>query len=123
MKQTIRITESELRSMIQEAVSDAIEGEETSPADRLGNLRKQSRTYRGHDSNPNKMNKTFNRGMGSLEFIQIIPEENVLLVNKNLAKRRDIERIEQAFPEYKIEMVSLGYPDYYFKGLSSMRGK
>lgn len=69
------------------------------------------------------MNKTFNRGMGSLEFIQIIPEENVLLVNKNLAKKRDIERIQQAFPEYKIEMVSLGYPDYYSKGLSQMRGK
>ena len=121
MKRTIRLTESELRNMIQEAVSDAIEGEEMSPADRLDNLRKQSRTYFGHDSNPNKMEKSFNRGMGRLEFIQIIPEENVLLVNKLLAKRRDMERIEQAFPEYKIEMVELGYPDYYTKGLSAMR--
>ena len=67
------------------------------------------------------MNKTFNSGMGSLEFIQIILDENVLLVNKLLAKKRDLERIKQAFPEYEIEMVELGYPDYYFKGLRSMR--
>lgn len=84
-------------------------------------LRKQSKTYRNHDSNKLKLCKIFNKGNGILEFIEVIPKENVILVNKLLAKEKDIERIKEIFDDYKIEYVSLGYPDYYFHTLSSMR--
>lgn len=121
MKQTIRIKESQLTQVIREAVEKVLNEYEHNPE--IDSLKKMSRTYKYHDYDPNKMKKTFNRGMGSLEFIQMIPDEHVLLVNEILAKPRDMERIRQCFPDWKLETVSLGYPDYYFHGLSGMRNK
>lgn len=56
-----------------------------------------------------------------LEFLQIIPDEMVILVNMIIAKPKDLQRIKAAFPEYTLEFVKLSYADEYNKGLSDMR--
>ena len=120
MKRKIKLSESKLNRIITESIKQVLINESSPEID---NLKKQSRTYGSHASDPNIMTKTFNRGMGKLDFIQMIPEENVLLVNKMLARPKDMERIKECFPEWTIEYVSLGYPDWYFNSLKTMRGK
>ena len=82
------------------------------------------RIYRYNDLYKSQANKVFNRGMGSLAFVNFLVDEKVILVNKVLANKRDIEIIQTNFPEWKIEFVSLGYPDWYeTKNLKACRGK
>lgn len=118
-KQIVRLTEGDLHRIVKESVNKIL----TEASPEIDNLKRQSRTYLHHESNPNIMKKSFNRGMGALDFIQMLPDEKVLLVNKILAKPKDIDRIQQCFPEWTIEYVELGYPDYYFKSLKGMRNK
>ena len=68
-----------------------------------------------------QVNKTFNHGQGSLAFAQFIDSKKIILVNKLLANKKDIEIIESNFPDWKIQFVELGYPDWYnIKLLSQM---
>lgn len=88
-------------------------------------LVKMKRSYHwSYNGVPNQIHKTFNRGMGSLALFELIPEEKVLLVNKVLANKKDYENAKFCLPEYTIENVELGYPDWYFKSsLKSCRKK
>lgn len=82
------------------------------------------RVYRYNDLYASQADKVFNRGMGSLAFVNFLIDEKTILVNKVLANKRDIELIKNNFPEWKIEFVSLGYPDWYdTKNLKACRGK
>ena len=121
MKNTVKLNESQLRKIVAESVKKVLN--EMNPE--LEPLSKMSGSYHPNmDMQPNVLDKTFNRGNGSLAFVEIIPDEKVLLVNKSIANKRDMERIQQCFPEYKVEEVSLGYPDWYSnRNLRSMRQK
>lgn len=82
------------------------------------------RVYHRNSLYASQANKVFNRGMGSLAFVNFLVDEKVILVNKVLANKRDMELIQTNFPEWKIEFVSLGYPDWYeIKNLKACRGK
>lgn len=82
------------------------------------------RVYHRNSIYASQANKVFNRGMGSLAFVNFLVDEKVILVNKVLANKRDMELIQTNFPEWKIEFVSLGYPDWYeTKNLKACRGK
>lgn len=79
-------------------------------------LVKMKRSYHwSYNLIPNQIHKTFNNGMGSLALFEAIPEEKVLLVNTCLANSSDYRNASTALPDYTIEKVSLGYPDWYFK--------
>jgi len=112
MKKNVqRINESQLKAIVAESVKKVLN--EMNPD--LEPLRKMSRSYHPNmDCQQNILNKTFNRGNGSIPFVEIMPDEKVLLVNKSFANKIDTQRIQQCFPEYSIEEVSLDYPDYYF---------
>ena len=117
----VRLSESKLKAIIAESVSNILSemNQDLEPLNRM------SRAYHPNpDGQSNILDKTFNHGMGSVPFVEIIPDEKVLLVNKAFANRRDMARIQQAFPEYSVEEVSLDHPDYYFHhDLRSVRGK
>ena len=117
----IRLSESKLKAIIAESVANILSemNQDLEPLNRM------SRAYHPNpDGQTNVLDKTFNHGNGSIPFVEIIPDEKVLLVNKSFANRRDMERIQQAFPEYSVEEVSLGYPDWYrYRNLRSVRGK
>lgn len=117
----IRLSESKLKAIIAESVANILSemNQDLEPLNRM------SRAYHPNlDGQTNVLDKTFNNGNGSIPFVEIIPDEKVLLVNKSFANRRDMERIQQAFPEYSVEEVSLGYPDWYIhRNLRSVRGK
>ena len=82
------------------------------------------RVYRYNDLYKSQANKVFNGGMGSLAFVNFLVDEKTILVNKVLANKKDIELLNTNFPEWQIEFVSLGYPDWYeIKNLKSCRGK
>lgn len=119
MKKTI--TESQLRNIVAESVKNVLNEMNSE----LEPLMKMGRSYHPNmDMKPNILDKTFNNGNGSIPFVEIIPDEKVLLVNKSFANKRDLARIQQCFPEYTIEEVSLGYPDWYtHRDLRSMRQK
>ena len=117
----MKIDESKLKAIIAESVANILSemNQDLEPLNRM------SRAYHPNpDGQTNVLDKTFNHGNGSIPFVEIIPDEKVLLVNKSFANRRDMERIQQAFPEYSVEEVSLGYPDWYIhRNLRSVRGK
>jgi hypothetical protein len=87
-------------------------------------IKLRPRVYRYNDLYTSQANKVFNEGMGSLAFVNFLVDEKTILVNKVLANKKDIELIKNNFPEWKIEFVSLGYPDWYnIKNLKTCRGK
>lgn len=64
-----------------------------------------------------QINKVFNHGMGSLAFVRAVPEDKVLLINKNLMNKREKARFERMltlFKGWSLVEVSLGYPEWYF---------
>ena len=90
--------------------------------DKLIKLR--PRVYRYDDLYKSQADKVFNNGMGCLAFVKFLVDEKTVLVNDTLADKKDIEILKSNFPEWQIEFVSLGYPDWYFiKNLKSCRGK
>lgn len=63
-----------------------------------------------------QFSKVFNRGMGSLAFMRAVPEEKVVLVNKNLANKAELRRIGnllKLFRGWRLVEVRLGYPEWY----------
>lgn len=69
--------------------------------------------YRKDDMLSSQVGKVFNNGQGVLAFAKFLTNEKTILVNKLLAKKSDIDLIESNFPEWTIEFVELGYPDWY----------
>lgn len=81
------------------------------------------RLYHKDDMLFSQVGKVFNNGQGVLTFAKFLTNEKIILVNKLLAKKSDIDLIESNFPEWTIEFVELGYPDYYgIKNLEKCRG-
>ena len=80
-------------------------------------LNTMSKNYHLADADPDGMTKVFNNGMGRLDFVKVLEEEKIVLVNDLIADKKDYAKIKQVFPDYKIEKAELGYPDYYFHGL------
>lgn len=91
----------------------------------LNDLVKSKRSYHwSYDMIPNQIHKTFNHGNGSLAIFEALPDEKILLVNECLANRSDYTNARAFFPDWEIEKVSLGYPDWYFKrSLKDCRAK
>ena len=83
---------------------------ESEIGDRVNALKGMSRTYeKGLTDNDNQLSKTWNRGMGLQSFIEVLPDEGVILYNSLQTYNRDLERIKQVFPEYKLVKVDKSY--------------
>ena len=117
-KNTIRLTESDLKKVISESVKRVLK--ENDIENRISSLKNMSKTYMGDEmGNKTKLDKTWNRGMGRQSFIEILPDEGVILYNTLLTNKRDIERIKQVFPEY--ELVPVDKPYHSLSSLKSHR--
>lgn len=57
--------------------------------------------------------KVWNNGNGLLTFIIPIIEENKILVNSLISRKKDFERISKIFQGFEIIKVQYGYPIYY----------
>lgn len=102
------ITESKLRNIIQESVKRILR--ESEIGDKVQSLRKQSRTYRPDDCGDEMcLSKTWNRGMGRQSFIEVLPDEGVVLYNSLVTKTRDLNRIKEIFPDYQLIKVDKPY--------------
>ena len=87
-------------------------------------IKSNPRIYRHHLTSYACCDKVFNRGMGALVFVEFLVDEKTILVNKLLARRTDLDRIKSLFPDWNIEFVELGYPDWYsIDNLHSVRKK
>lgn len=107
-KNTIRLTETDLKKVISESVKRVLK--ENDIENRISSLKNMSKTYMGDEmGNKTKLDKTWNRGMGRQSFIEILPDEGVILYNTLLTNKRDIERIKQVFPEYEVVPVDKPY--------------
>lgn len=114
MNKTIRLSESDLHRVITESITSILN--ESEIGDRVDALRKQSRTYKKDlTDRENQLSKTWNRGMGLQSFIEVLPEEGVILYNTLQTRNRDLERLKQVFPEY--ELVKVDKPYYSHSSL------
>lgn len=115
---TIRLTETDLKKIISESVKRVLK--ENDIENRISSLKNMSKTYMGDEmGNKTKLDKTWNRGMGRQSFIEILPDEGVILYNTLLTNKRDIERIKQVFPEY--ELVPVDKPYHSLSSLKTHR--
>ena len=118
MNKLIRLTENDLHRIVEESVNKLLN--ETEIGDRVKSLMGQSRTYKkGLTDRENELSKTWNRGMGLQSFIEVLPDEGVILYNSLQTYNRDLERIKQVFPEYKL--VKVDKPYYSHSSLKSHR--
>ena len=107
-KKLIRLTESDLHKIVKESVEKILS--ESEIGDRVNALKGMSRTYKKDlTDNDNELSKTWNRGMGLQSFIEVLPDEGVILYNSLQTYNRDLERIKQVFPEYKLVKVDKPY--------------
>ena len=118
MKQVIRLTESDLHNIVKESVKRILsEGE---IGDKVNTLRGMSRTYKKDlTDRENELSKTWNRGMGLQSFIEVLPDEGVILYNSLQTRNRDLDRIREVFPTY--ELVKVDKPYYSHASLNSVR--
>ena len=118
MKQRIRLTESDLHNIVKESVKRILS--ESEIGDKVNTLRGMSRTYKKDlTDRENELSKTWNRGMGLQSFIEVLPEEGVILYNSLQTRNRDLDRIREVFPEY--ELVKVDKPYYSHASLNSVR--
>ena len=112
MKKTIQLKDSELHRLISESVKRVLN--ESELGDRVQQLRSQSRTYKGDEVGSElRLDKTWNRGMGRQNFIEVLPDEGVILYNTMLTSKRDLERIKEVFPEFTLEPIDKPWHDLY----------
>jgi hypothetical protein len=118
MKQRIRLTESDLHNIVKESVKRILS--ESEIGDKVNTLRGMSRTYKKDlTDRENELSKTWNRGMGLQSFIEVLPDEGVILYNSLQTRNRDLDRIREVFPEY--ELVKVDKPYYSHASLNSVR--
>ena len=118
MKQRIRLTESDLHNIVKESVKRILS--ESEIGDKVNTLRGMSRTYKKDlTDRENELSKTWNRGMGLQSFIEVLPEEGVILYNSLQTRNRDLDRIREVFPTY--ELVKVDKPYYSHASLNSVR--
>lgn len=109
----MNLTESKLRKIIKESVKRILR--ESEIEDKVQALMKSSRTYRPDDGgNKLRFKKIWNRGRGCMDFFEILPDEGVVLYNGLIANKRDLERIKEAFPNYKIIKVEKSYYEHCY---------
>ena len=117
-KNIVKLNENTLKQIVAESVKKVLK--ENDIENRISSLKKMSKTYMGDEmGNKTKLDKTWNRGMGRQSFIEILPDEGVILYNTLLTNKRDIERIKQVFPEY--ELVPVDKPYYSLSSLKAHR--
>ena len=112
MRQKIRLTEGDNHRIVKQTVNRILSEQEQSDniGDRVNSLKGMSRTYKKDIlDKENELSKTWNRGMGLQSFIEVLPEEGVILYNSLQTYSRDLERIKQVFPEYKLVKVDKPY--------------
>ena len=118
MKQRIRLTEQDIHNIVKESVKRILS--ESEIGDKVNTLRGMSRTYKKDlTDRENELSKTWNRGMGLQSFIEVLPEEGVILYNSLQTGNRDLDRIREVFPEY--ELVKVDKPYYSHASLNSVR--
>jgi len=117
-KKLIRLKEEDLHRIVKDSVHRILG--ESEIGDKVNTLKGQSRTYKKDITDrENELSKTFNRGMGLQSFIEVLPEEGVILYNSLQTKNRDLDRIRQVFPEY--ELVKVDKPYYSHSSLKAHR--
>ena len=82
-----------------------------------------NRNYNPYSLSRNIVEKTFNRGMGSLALLRFYEEEKTIVINKSLFSKSDERKLREFCRDCHIEdwvwkYDSLYYPDYYFRTLS-----
>ena len=117
-KNIVKLNENTLKQIVAESVKKVLK--ENDIENRISSLKNMSKTYMGDEmGNKTKLDKTWNHGMGRQSFIEILPDEGVILYNTLLTNKRDIERIKQVFPEY--ELVPVDKPYYSLSSLKAHR--
>ena len=117
-KKLIKLTEQDLHRIVKKSVDKILS--ESEIGDRVNALKGMSGTYKKDlTDNDNELSKTWNRGMGLQSFIEVLPDEGVILYNTLLTANRDLERIKQVFPEYKL--VKVDKPYYSHSSLKAHR--
>ncbi len=128
MKRRIRLTEGDLRRIVNKSVRRALNEVDDMDmsndqfddvADRIKRLKQQSRTYGGDTVDKHRLTKSWNRGMGRQSFIQVLPEEGVILYSSLLTYNRDLDRIRDLFPEY--ELIKVDKPYWSTRSLKAHR--
>lgn len=81
--------------------------------------------YNRYSQRYNIVEKTFNRGMGSLKLFRFYLDKKIVLINKCLFNKSDEKKLDEFLrlnnmSDWNKKFVSYGYPDYYTKsfGLS-----
>lgn len=78
--------------------------------ERLQQLEKSSRVYNRMSAyNPTELSKIWNDGRGCTKFIEVLPDEKIILYNTLVTNKRDIQKIRNVFPEYTLQAVDLPY--------------
>jgi hypothetical protein len=88
-----------------------------SPQDKARAFVKLGRQYNPFSVQYGVVEKVFNRGRGSLSLYRFGKGVRVT-VNMGLERESDRKRLMQAMPRCRIIESTLGYPDWYFRGLS-----
>lgn len=76
------------------------------------------RQYRPSCTYKNGVEKTWNRGMGSLILFRFYFDRKIVLVNSALANKSDMKHLDSFLNElgctdFEIRMKAYGYPTYY----------
>ena len=77
------------------------------------------RQYNAYSASYNIVEKTFNRGMGSLSLFRFYPDKKIVLINRSLANKSDCSKLNQFLNEnnmndWELRSIDYGYPDYFF---------
>lgn len=88
---------------------------------KIKSLNEGSKTEIRHDPIWDKLKRVWNGGHGLISFAER-DTDGVLCINKLFCSKKEIKDIQENLT-VPFEMVELGYPDYYSKGLTQMRQK
>lgn len=77
------------------------------------------RQYMPFSASYNIVEKTFNRGMGSLALFRFYADKKIVLINQSIYNNSDKEKLDKFLNEnnmndWEKKFIYYGYPDYYF---------
>lgn len=81
------------------------------------------RQYNQYSKSYNIVEKTFNRGMGSLALFRFYADKKIVLINQSIYNNSDKEKldkflIENNMTDWEKMFIYYGYPDYYNKSFA-----
>ena len=81
------------------------------------------RNYNPYTKSYNIVEKTFNRGMGSLALFRFYADKKIILINQSLYNNTDKERLDQFIKDNNLNdwekrFIYYGYPVYYLRSFS-----